>query len=558
MKVSSIVAKFFIILSASVLPYSMPTVAETVVDSGYIARNDSLNSFFEAMSTKLNKAIVVSKMASRKKINGDFNFSKPEVLLNRLAPQLGLIWYSDGQTIYIYDAGEIRNAIISLQNITLSEFNTFLKESGLYDSRYPLRGDEDSGIIYISGPPIFVNLVTKAAALMDKQNNDIQMGRLKIGVFRLNNTFVNDRTYQLRDQNIVIPGISTVIEKLLKGEKQVVTGIQGRLLQDTGINPDSGDSITDNGIPLNEDGYSPVFTDAPASDIKVISYPDTNSLLVKGTAEQVDFIGSLIRVLDVAKRHVELSLWVIDLNKNDLEQLGAAWGGTASMGNKLDVALNQTLVSTLDGVRFLASVYALEKKKQARIVSKPVLMTQENVPAIFDNNRTFYTKLIGERNSSLAHVTYGTMISVLPRFSADGEIEMSLDIEDGNEEKKPVIANEENVLPEVGRTHISTVARVPQGKSLLIGGYTRDSRINDIQKIPLLGDMPLIGGLFRYENQNQSNVVRVFLIQPKEISDFLTPDADVFAAELMQNSGIENSRDPLDKWVISYINRGQS
>ncbi|HFB2155768.1 TPA: type III secretion system outer membrane ring subunit SctC, partial [Escherichia coli] len=253
-----------------------------------------------------------------------------------------------------------------------------------------------------------------------------------------------------------------------------------------------------------------------------------------------------------------LSLWIIDLNKNDLEQLGVAWGGSASFSNKLDIALNQTLVSTLDGVHFLASVYALEKKNQARIVSKPVLMTQENVPAIFDNNRTFYTKLIGERNSSLAHVTYGTMISVLPRFSADGEIEMSLNIEDGNEEKQSVSGNEDSVLPEVGRTHISTVARVPQGKSLLIGGYTRDSRTKDVQKIPLLGDIPLIGGLFRYENQNQNNVVRVFLIQPKEILDPLMPDADVFAAELMQDSGIENNRDPLDKWVLSYLNRGQA
>ncbi len=483
-------------------------------------------------------------------------------MLDRLASQLGVIWYSDGQTIYIYDAEEIRNSVISLQNISLSAFKSFLKEAGLYDSRYPLKGDEQNGIVYISGPPIFVSIVTKTAALIDKQNNDIEMGRLKIGVFRLHNTFVNDRTYQLRDQSIVIPGIATVIEKLLTGEQQNLTGVQGGMLRASGSNIASealsGNSSTDNEMYIDEARDSTTSSSTPISDIKVISYPDTNSLLVKGTAEQVDFIGALIRLLDVAKRHVELSLWIIDLNKNDLEQLGVAWGGSTSFSNKLDMALNQTLVSTLDGVHFLASVYALEKKNQARIVSKPVLMTQENVPAIFDNNRTFYTKLIGERNSSLAHVTYGTMISVLPRFSADGEIEMSLNIEDGNEEKQSVSGNEDSVLPEVGRTHISTVARVPQGKSLLIGGYTRDSRTKDVQKIPLLGDIPLIGGLFRYENQNQNNVVRVFLIQPKEILDPLMPDADVFAAELMQDSGIENNRDPLDKWVLSYLNRGQA
>ncbi|EEZ4485637.1 EscC/YscC/HrcC family type III secretion system outer membrane ring protein [Escherichia coli] len=552
----------FIILLFGISPFSIATGSETLFDNGYVARNDSLNSFFEAMSTKLNKTVVVSKSASRKKINGNFNFRAPEALLDRLASQLGVIWYSDGQTIYIYDAEEIRNSVISLQNISLSAFKSFLKEAGLYDSRYPLKGDEQNGIVYISGPPIFVSIVTKTAALIDKQNNDIEMGRLKIGVFRLHNTFVNDRTYQLRDQSIVIPGIATVIEKLLTGEQQNLTGVQGGMLRASGSNIASealsGNSSTDNEMYIDEARDSTTSSSTPISDIKVISYPDTNSLLVKGTAEQVDFIGALIRLLDVAKRHVELSLWIIDLNKNDLEQLGVAWGGSTSFSNKLDMALNQTLVSTLDGVHFLASVYALEKKNQARIVSKPVLMTQENVPAIFDNNRTFYTKLIGERNSSLAHVTYGTMISVLPRFSADGEIEMSLNIEDGNEEKQSVSGNEDSVLPEVGRTHISTVARVPQGKSLLIGGYTRDSRTKDVQKIPLLGDIPLIGSLFRYENQNQNNVVRVFLIQPKEILDPLMPDADVFAAELMQDSGIENNRDPLDKWVLSYLNRGQA
>ncbi|CAD5736225.1 type III secretion system outer membrane ring subunit SctC [Escherichia coli] len=561
MKPSNIIV-IFIILLFGISPFSIATGSETLFDNGYVARNDSLNSFFEAMSTKLNKTVVVSKSASRKKINGNFNFRDPEALLDRLASQLGVIWYSDGQTIYIYDAEEIRNSVISLQNISLSAFKSFLKEAGLYDSRYPLKGDEQNGIVYISGPPIFVSIVTKTAALIDKQNNDIEMGRLKIGVFRLHNTFVNDRTYQLRDQNIVIPGIATVIEKLLAGEQQNLTEVQGRMFRASGSNIASevlsGNSSTDNEMYIDEARDSTTSSSTSISDIKVISYPDTNSLLVKGTAEQVDFIGALVRLLDVAKRHVELSLWIIDLNKNDLEQLGVAWGGSTSFSNKLDIALNQTLVSTLDGVHFLASVYALEKKNQARIVSKPVLMTQENVPAIFDNNRTFYTKLIGERNSSLAHVTYGTMISVLPRFSADGEIEMSLNIEDGNEEKQSVSGNEDSVLPEVGRTHISTVARVPQGKSLLIGGYTRDSRTKDVQKIPLLGDIPLIGSLFRYENQNQNNVVRVFLIQPKEILDPLMPDAEVFAAELMQDSGIENNRDPLDKWVLSYLNRGQA
>lgn len=134
---------------------------------------------------------------------------------------------------------------------------------------------------------------------------------------------------------------------------------------------------------------------AAAGNIKIVAYPDTNSLLVKGTAEQVHFIEMLVKALDVAKRHVELSLWIVDLNKSDLERLGTSWSGSITIGDKLGVSLNQSSISTLDGSRFIAAVNALEEKKQATVVSRPVLLTQENVPAIFDNNRTFYTKLIG-------------------------------------------------------------------------------------------------------------------------------------------------------------------
>ncbi|KNI11349.1 type III secretion system outer membrane pore InvG, partial [Salmonella enterica subsp. enterica serovar Muenchen] len=201
---------------------------------------------------------------------------------------------------------------------------------------------------------------------------------------------------------------------------------------------------------------------------------------------------------------------------------------------------------------------SLEEKKQATVVSRPVLLTQENVPAIFDNNRTFYTKLIGERNVALEHVTYGTMIRVLPRFSADGQIEMSLDIEDGND-KTPQSDTTTSVdaLPEVGRTLISTIARVPHGKSLLVGGYTRDANTDTVQSIPFLGKLPLIGSLFRYSSKNKSNVVRVFMIEPKEIVDPLTPDASESVNNILKQSGAWSGDDKLQKWVRVYLDRGQ-
>ncbi|PJG60111.1 type III secretion system outer membrane ring subunit SctC [Aeromonas cavernicola] len=534
--------------------------------NGYVARNESLRSFFDALAIQLKKPVIVSKLAARKQISGDFDFSNSQVLMEILSQQLGLVWYHDGQAIYVYDASEIRNAVISLRSMSLSAFNDFLRRSGLYDKRYPLRGDGSNGTFYVSGPPVFVDLVINTANMLDKQNDGIELGLQKIGVVRLNNTFVSDRVYALRDQKIVIPGMATVIEQLLKDEsgalQNVVSGgaissRQPAVRADIPAMPDfTRDGETTTRAYSNEVGLAEALKQpVSASEIKVIAYPDTNSLLIKGTSAQVHFIEQLATALDVAKRHVELSLWIIDLNREDLEQLGVSWSGSAVVGNTFGVTLNQaSSISTLDGRRFIASIKALEQKKKATVISRPVVLTQENVPAIFDNSRTFYTKLIGERNSSLAHVTYGTLVSVLPRFSADGQIEMSLNIEDGNDFKTPDTERPES-LPEVGRTHISTVARVPQDKSLLIGGYTRDANTADTAKVPFLGDLPVVGGLFRYRSTSMNNTVRVFLIQPREITEPLAQDASEFAATLAVKSGIDVDSVPLQKWVRSYLDR---
>lgn len=130
-----------------------------VTGSGFVAKDDSLRTFFDAMALQLKEPVIVSKMAARKKITGNFEFHDPNALLEKLSLQLGLIWYFDGQAIYIYDASEMRNAVVSLRNVSLNEFNNFLKRSGLYNKNYPLRGDNRKGTFYVSGPPVYVDMV---------------------------------------------------------------------------------------------------------------------------------------------------------------------------------------------------------------------------------------------------------------------------------------------------------------------------------------------------------------------------------------------------------------
>ena len=508
-------------LSAALL--SAPVVAQSAIK--FEAREQSARTFFSELSGPLGKPVIVSKAAAAKRISGTFDLLTPQRTFERVSLQMGLIWYTDGQAIYLYDATEFKSSMMSLQTLTVARLQAFLERSGLHDKRYPLRHD-GLRTFHVSGPPMYVDLVVQAAGMMDNQRSELLLGKQQIGVIQVRNTFVSDLKYELRDDKVTIPGLATVIEQLLRGEKRevepsVAQAVAPRPQGQMPAFPLEGLASA----PSDQDPAAPrvIARDVAAGNIRVVAYPDTNSLLVKGLPEQVRFIENLVSALDTPKRHVELSLWIIDLHKDELNQLGINWQGTVNSGGTFSASLNAGSATSLDGASFVTQVMALERTNRANVVSRPVILTQENVPAIFDNNRTFYAPLVGERSVDLQHVTYGTLVSVLPRFAKADEVEMSLNIEDGNEVENPGQGERPNALPTVGRTRISTVARVPQGKSLLVGGFTRDDHSEQVGRIPVLGSIPWVGRLFSYRQNRSANTVRVFLIQPKEILDALEP-----------------------------------
>ncbi|EPI4759898.1 type III secretion system secretin MxiD [Escherichia coli] len=528
----------------------------------YVAQSDTAGSFFERFSALLNYPIVVSKQAAKKRISGEFDLSNPEEMLEKLTLLVGLIWYKDGNALYIYDSGELISKVILLENISLNYLIQYLKDANLYDHRYPIRGNISDKTFYISGPPALVELVANTATLLDKQVSSIGTDKVNFGVIKLKNTFVSDRTYNMRGEDIVIPGVATVVERLLNNGK----ALSNRQAQNDPMPPfNITQKVSEDS---NDFSFSSVTNSSILEDVSLIAYPETNSILVKGNDQQIQIIRDIITQLDIAKRHIELSLWIIDIDKSELNNLGVNWQGTASFGDSFGASFNMSSsasISTLDGNKFIASVMALNQKKKANVVSRPVILTQENIPAIFDNNRTFYVSLVGERNSSLEHVTYGTLINVIPRFSSRGQIEMSLTIEDGtgNSQSNYNYNNENtSVLPEVGRTKISTIARVPQGKSLLIGGYTHETNSNEIISIPFLSSIPVIGNVFKYKTSNISNIVRVFLIQPREIKESSYYNTAEYKSliserEIQKTTQIIPSETTLledEKSLVSYLN----
>ncbi|KHN56674.1 type III secretion system protein [Aeromonas hydrophila] len=493
----------------------------------YVANNNSVQQLFFVIGGLLNKPFVVSTEAAKKRVSGNFNLRKPKELLNTLASRTGLIWYDDGSSVYVYDASEIKSSIVRLSYAPFERLVAFIKSSGLYDTRFPLRSDGRSGSFYVSGPPVYVELIAAAAKYIDATYARPGTGENTIRVVKLKNTFVNDRTFTQRDSPIIVPGVATVLNQLLNNSVDNRGGHSAPGGANITVDNDTQGAL-EAAAATQKGSFPPLpsFTRSSMkreyesdflgqSSINIVGYSDTNSLLIQGSERQVSFVEDLVSAIDVPKQQIQLSLWIIDISKDDINELGIRWQGAAKIGNA-GVTFNTSSLTPENSTHFLADVSALAQKGNAQVVSRPEILTQENVPALFDNNSSFYAKLIGERNSSLEKITYGTMISVLPRLAQrQQEIEMILNIQDGglplNSEGKT-----ENVdsLPMVNNTQISTEARVPVGYSLLVGGYSRDQDEHHSVGIPLLRDIPVLGKLFDYSYTSHKKMVRLFLIQP--------------------------------------------
>ena len=135
---------------------------------------------------------------------------------------------------------------------------------------------------------------------------------------------------------------------------------------------------------------------------------------------------------------------------------------------------------------------------------------------------------MGERFASVSPVTAGTSLRVTPRL-IDGEqasIQMAIDIEDGQIQDRQI-----DTLPTVRRSTVSTQAIVRHSESLLIAGYSTDQTINALQKVPMLGDLPVVGALFSTRSVTSQKRERLFLIRPKLVGMGTAPPGPALPAE---------------------------
>jgi general secretion pathway protein D len=258
-----------------------------------------------------------------------------------------------------------------------------------------------------------------------------------------------------------------------------------------------------------------------------------NLLVLVGTAREVLRALELLRKVDVKQPQVIIEAKVLDVSEGSLKSLGLSWGflqsgevrrldreGNApfpigdkrfptqqSGGFNRDGQLGLDFNFVKKPIDFSVTLNALAEDRRNRLLASPRVATLDGRPAtIFIGDEVNYVKLIQQTpqgaNVQTDTVQAGIILRVLPRVHEDNSITLHIQPE------VSVITGFLEVpgggrLPQLARRNTDTTIRVNNGETVVIGGLIREADIKTIQRVPLLGDLPFLGYLFRRTNSNR-------------------------------------------------------
>ncbi|MCX4024662.1 type III secretion system outer membrane ring subunit SctC [Endozoicomonas sp. SM1973] len=504
----------------------------------YVARGQSLGEILTSFASSYSIPVVISE-AVDDTVNGELKQDTPIAFLDYLAKVYNLTWYFDGHILYIYKTNETKSKLIKLTSfLDASQLKRYLDKLGIWDRRFNWRVIPSKDLVYVAGPPRYVELVSETVAALEKKIVNQQQDQMVVEVFPLKYAWAVDREYSFRGKQVVMPGIATILNQMIRGNQPPksnttndaygLTKLKGQGL----VKSAPHQSSTSPTNPTADTSGLPAAMQGPTIEAD----PRQNAVLIRDVRAQMPIYQDLIRKLDQPQGQVEIGLSIIDISRSDIDELGINWYAQKRSGDGIFEVVTQPRTSqpvstllTQGSDFFLAKIRLLAEDGKAQVLSQPTVLTLNNVEAVFDQSTTFYVRLAGQEEVDLVPVTVGTVLKVTPRIVSErgaNRVHMDINIEDGNQTDDQV-----DSIPTTQKATISTQAVVGEQQSLLIGGLYRDSEEQTENKVPVLGDIPFIGALFRSTEKTKRKIVRLFLIQPRIVADPLK-----VANELTQNA----------------------
>jgi len=183
---------------------------------------------------------------------------------------------------------------------------------------------------------------------------------------------------------------------------------------------------------------------------------------------------------------------------------------------------------------------ALKQQGNLKVVSKPRLRTLNNQPAVVRVGQDIPVFLrqvtqspgsppVITETETIQTITVGTVLSITPQISSNGLITLDITPAVSRLVRIETSASGNTNAPVIDIRQASSIVRVRDGATVIMGGLVQDSATNTRRKIPILGDIPLLGKAFTGKYENSERTELVFFLTPRIIHDAGT-EASVTAA----------------------------
>ena len=282
--------------------------------------------------------------------------------------------------------------------------------------------------------------------------------------------------------------------------------------------------------------------------------PSSNAVIISAPDAVFANLKAVIDKLDVRRLQVHVEALIVEMTADKAAEFGVQWqalqdlstnatqgfGGTnfgargtgtniidgavnpGSLGNGLNLGVVRGQVTipgigTVTNLAFLAR--ALESDTKANILSTPNLLTLDNEEAkiVIGQNVPFITGQYAQTGAATTATPFQTIerkdvgltLRIKPQISEGGSVRLQIyqEVSSVQDQTNPagIITNKRSLESSV---------LVDDGQIIVIGGLIQDSTGNTMQKVPLLGDIPLLGALFRYETRTQTKTNLMVFLRP--------------------------------------------
>ncbi len=275
--------------------------------------------------------------------------------------------------------------------------------------------------------------------------------------------------------------------------------------------------------------------------------PATNTLIVKDVGSVIQEFQRLIEELDVPARQVMVEARIVEadvsLGRDLGVKLGYARAGRTGVGSTYDYARNNRNVgvgfdgevnvtpninlplaaatSSIGIIRSIGSsalgleLSASEKENRSKTISTPRVLTQDRKKAtIKQGTQIPYQTRDSDGGYTTAFKDAVLQLDVTPRITPDNNIILDIQIN-----KDDVATNQTNAdgEPAIAVKQVTTQAMVENGGTLVVGGIYQETISNNVSKVPVLGDVPVLGNLFKSRSRGHDRNEVLFFITPRII-----------------------------------------